>query len=351
MKTKHSIEKPGWELVAKYLSGDANTAEKQAVKTWAAISEKNSKELAEAKLLFEKTDEYYQFKSFNTNAAWEKIRHKTGSKTISIAPRKKQRNVLISRFYKYAAILFLALLVGTAGYYFGIKNQANNVYSEIISTEKQVVNEYQLPDGSVVTLNSNSKLQFPKKFKNNLREVTITGEAFFDVVPDAEKPFIIHAGNARVKVLGTSFNVSAYPENETVEVVVETGTVQVQCSEKSDDLDTGEILLKPGEKGILLNSAGKLEKTLNTDRNYLAWKTQNLVFDQMPLNEVVRYLNKTYHTEIQLKQENLKTLVLTAQFERKPVDFILNVIQLTFDLQLEHENNIYILSENKVANN
>jgi transmembrane sensor len=88
----------------------------------------------------------------------------------------------------------LALLVGTAGYYFGLKNQVQNVYSEVISAEKQVVNEYILPDGSVVALNSNSKLQFPKKFKSNVREVTITGEAFFDVVPDAEKPFIINAG-------------------------------------------------------------------------------------------------------------------------------------------------------------
>jgi ferric-dicitrate binding protein FerR (iron transport regulator) len=347
MKTKHSIEKPGWDLVAKYLSGEATTAEKQAVESWAAFSEKNRYELEEAKILFEKTNDYYLLKSFNTNTAWIKTQQKTVLKTISIAPRKKPRKIFISTFYKYAAILVLALLVGAAGYYFGLKNQVENVYSEIVSAEKQVVNEYILPDGTLVALNSNSKLQFPKKFNNDVREVTITGEAFFDVVPDPEKPFIIHAGNAKVKVLGTSFNINAYPENPTVEVIVETGLVQVTCNEKLNSLESPEIMLNAGEKGILQNEVGNLAKTINTDVNYLAWKTHNLVFENTPLKEVVQYLNKTYHTQIQLKEESLNELVLTAQFEKKPVDFILNVIQLTFDLQLEQAKNIYILSENK----
>jgi ferric-dicitrate binding protein FerR (iron transport regulator) len=106
-------------------------------------------------------------------------------------------------------------------------------------------------------------------------------------------------------------------------------------------------MLNAGEKGILQNEVGNLAKTINTDVNYLAWKTHNLVFENTPLKEVVQYLNKTYHTQIQLKEENLNELVLTAQFEKKPVDYILNVIQLTFDLQLEQAKNIYILSENK----
>ncbi|MBW6535580.1 MAG: FecR domain-containing protein [Mariniphaga sp.] len=350
MKAKHSIEKPEWDLVTKFLASEAKTAEKEAVEKWASQSDQNKHVLEQAKVLYQKTGEYYQVKRFDSDAAWEKTQQRISSETISNAPREKPRNVYISTFYKYAAIFILALLVGTAGYYFGLKNQLQNVYSEVISAEKQVVNEYILPDGSVVALNSNSKLQFPKKFKNSMREVTITGEAFFDVLPDAEKPFIINAGNAQVKVLGTSFNINAYPENETVEVVVKTGTVQVISTEKRNTSETAEIVLNSGEKGTFINSLGKLEKGFNSDPNYLAWKTHNLVFENTPLREVVQYLNKTYHTDIQLKEENLNKLVLTAQFEKKPVDFILNVIQLTFDLQLEQAKNIYILSENETLN-
>ncbi len=345
MKTKHSIENPGWELVVKYLNNEATTVEKETVEKWVTQSEQNKGELQNAKILLETTDEFFQLRQFDTNAAWHKTRQRIRPEIISIAPRENLRKKFVVTFYKYAAIIILAFLVGTAGYYFGLRNQLPGTYSEIISAEKQVINEYVLPDGSLVALNSNSKLEFPKKFKDNNREVTITGEAFFEVVPDPEKPFIINAGNAQVKVLGTSFNVSAYPENETVEVVVETGIVQVVCNEKTDALEVTEILLKPGEKGTLLISPGKLEKTRNTDLNYLAWKTHNLIFDETPLIEVVRYLNKAYHTEIKLNNENLENLVLTAQFEKKSVDFILNVLQLTFGLELIREDNIYILSE------
>ena len=350
MKTKHSIEKPGWDLVAKYLAHETSAAEQEAVETWVAQSEQNRRELQEAKILLEKTDYFYKLKRFSSKSAWEKTQQRIRTEVGVILPQEKQRKLFISTFYKYAAILVLAFLVGVAGYYFGIRNQQNGIYSEIISAEKQVVNQYILPDGTVVALNSNSKLQFPKKFEYGVREVTISGEAFFDVVPDPGKPFIINAGNAQIKVLGTSFNVNAYPENETVEVVVETGKVQVVCSEKLNTQETAEILLNPGEKGILLNSPGKLEKTKNTDANYLAWKTHNLVFENTPLNEVVWQLNKTYHSDIQIKGEYIENLVLTAQFEKKPVDFILNVIQLTFGLHLEQENDMYILSENETLN-
>jgi transmembrane sensor len=350
MKAKHSIEKPGWELMTKYLAHETSSAEHETVEKWAAQSEQNRCELQETKVLLEKTDNFYKLKRFSSNSAWQKTQQRIRDEVGVTSPMKKERKLLISTFYKYAAVLILAFLIGTAGYYFGFKHQLTDVYSEVISAEKQVVNEYLLPDGSVVALNSNSKLQFPGKFKNDVREVTISGEAFFDVVPDPEKPFIINAGNAQIKVLGTSFNVNAYPENETVEVVVETGKVQVVCNEKLNTLEAGEILLNPGEKGILQNSLGKLEKTRNTDVNYLAWKTHNLVFENTPLRDVVHNLNKTYYTEIQVEGKHLENLALTAQFERKPVIFILNVIQITFGLELKQENDIYILAEKETTN-
>jgi len=186
-------------------------------------------------------------------------------------------------------------MLGSAGYYFGFRNKITEVYTEIISTPKQVINEYALPDGSFVTLNSNSKLVYPKHFKGNTREVTIYGEAFFDVKPNPEKPFIINAGNARVKVVGTSFNVSAYPETETVEVVVKTGKVQVTNKNAEALSDANQVFLIPGEKGTLFNKSSILEKSQNSNLNYLAWKTRDFIFNDMPLNEVFQCLAKIFH--------------------------------------------------------
>ena len=115
----------------------------------------------------------------------------------------------------------------------------------------------------MVTLNSNSKLEFPAKFASDKREVTITGEAFFEVKPNPEKPFVINAGGAQVKVLGTSFNVSAYPKTDAVEVIVKTGKVQVTQKTEQLEAETNEVILTPGEKGTFYAGSRILEKTVN----------------------------------------------------------------------------------------
>jgi transmembrane sensor len=131
---------------------------------------------------------------------------------------------------------------------------------------------------------------------------------------------------------------------------LETGIVQVLCCE-GEEREGDELFLNAGEKGTVFNSNRKLEKTVNTDRNYLAWKTHTLVFEKTRLAEVVQYLNKVYHTDIQLENKEMENLLLTAQFEEKSADFILNVIRLTFDLELKQENGIHILSDKTTLNN
>jgi len=244
----------------------------------------------------------------------------------------------------FVSPIIFAVLLGSAGYYFGFRNKVTEVYSEIISAEKQVISEYTLPDGSVVALNSNSKLVFPNKFEGETREVTIYGEAFFNVKPDASKPFIINAGNAQVKVLGTSFNVKAYPGNETVEVVVATGKVQVSGKTGPDEINKNKILLVPGEKGIVTGNGGLTEKMENNNPNYLSWKTHDFVFNEVPLRDVISCLENTYHVDIAMSQPELNDLKLTAHFEDKPIDFVLDVVRLTFNLELSEENEQFTFS-------
>jgi ferric-dicitrate binding protein FerR (iron transport regulator) len=222
MKEKKNIENFNRELLAKYLSNEVSSLEKLEVETWLSQSAENREELEQSRKMLDTVDAFYKAESFNSEVAWKNISAKINPPQMKVIQRKNIRKEVVTRFYKYAAIIVFAVLLGSAGFYIGFRNKVTVVYSEIISPENQVINEYTLPDGSVVALNSNSKLVFPKQFKGDTREVTLYGEAFFDVKPNAEKPFIISAGNAQVKVVGTSFNVSAYPETETVEVVVKT---------------------------------------------------------------------------------------------------------------------------------
>jgi len=344
MKEKKNIEIFNKELLAKYLSNEVNSREKLKVETWLNQSVENREELEQSRKMLDNIDAFYKAKSFDSDVAWNNLKAKINPPQMKVIQRKNIGKEVVTRFYKYAAIIVFAILLGSAGYYFGFRNKVTEIYSEIISPQNQVINEYILPDGSVVALNSNSKLVFPKHFKGDTREVTIYGEAFFDVKPNPEKPFIITAGNAQVKVVGTSFNVCAYPETETVEVVVQTGKVQVISKITETITGANEVYLIPGEKGTLYNKSSILEKSENSNPNYLAWKTRDFTFNEVPLDEVFHCLEKTYHVKIKVEEPELNDLILNAQFDKKSIDFILNVVGLTFNLELSVENEQYTFS-------
>jgi len=340
MKEKQNIREVEWKLVAKYVTGEATAQEKKRVEQWRNQSEENQNELLKIKQIIHNSDNYYFSKKFNADAAWQKVYSKSVKPGLT-THQKSTPKTIFARFYKYAAIIVLALTMGWVGYY-AIQNTLSPNFEEVATSKKQVT-ELVLPDGSVVTLNSNSQLAFPKKFNSNVREVTITGEAYFDVVPNPDKPFVIHAGNAKVEVLGTSFNVRTNLEYNTVEVVVENGKVQVS----RENNEGSEIILTPGEKGVVFGDDKTPEKSFNTNRNFMAWKTHNLVFNETPLNEVVEQLKNVYHVDIQIDEKELLVLPLTATFDKKPVDFVLNVIQLTFDLNVTAQEDLYVLSSRK----
>ncbi len=344
MKNVKNIEFFSPELLAKYILNEVNPEEKSEVDAWLNHSDENREELEQIRKMLDSVDAFYKAEDFNSVAAWQKVQSKMHTPQLRVTQKNNVRKEVISLFYKVAAIVVFAILLGTAGYYFGFRNKITEVYSEIISTEKQVISEYTLPDGSVVALNSNSKLVFQRNFKGNTREVTIYGEAFFDVKHDASKPFIINAGNAQVKVLGTSFNVKAYPETESVEVVVATGKVLVTGKTGIEVNDNHPILLVQGEKGIVANNGSIPAKMENTNPNYLAWKTLDFVFNEIPLHDVIACLENTYHIDIEVSQPELNDLKLTAHFENRPIDFVLNVVRLTFNLDLSEENEQFTFS-------
>ena len=348
MNKMKDIENFNRDLLVKYLNNKVNTDEKLEVENWLKQSEKNQEELEQSRQMLFKVDAFFKAKMYDSNTAWVNVHSKITRLQPAVTGHKTFRREVINRFYKYAAIIVVTVLLGATGYYIGFRNQKSGILSEVTSSNEPTVKEFILPDGSTVALNSDSKLLFPKHFKNDVREVTVYGEAFFDVKPNPDKPFIIHAGNAQVKVLGTSFNVCAYPNTETVEVTVKTGKVQVtNVNQGIVNNENSEVVLIPGEKGTLFNSKNVLEKTTNSDPNYIAWKTRNLVFNEVPLKEVFKSLEKVYHVDIQVSDQKLNNLLLKAQFDQKPVEFVMNVIQITFDLDLKKENEQFTFSERK----
>ncbi len=347
MGKKKNIENSDWELLGKIAANETESNDGFKVKSWENEPEEIRKELEDSLKMMKKVDDYYKIKNFNSHVAWKNVQKQIYPEKAKTIQLKNIRKEAISKFYKYAAIVLITLLLGSVGYYFSFIYQNPAQTKQMVLAEKQVLNEYVLPDGSVVSLNWNSELNFPKSFNDSIREVTLTGEGFFDIKPNPDKPFIINAGNARIKVLGTSFNVSAYPENETVDIVVKTGKVQVFRTKTDSITAINEVILVPGEKGTLFNSSNLLKKMVNKNPNFIAWKTQNLIFDEVPLNEVIQCLEEVYHTDIQITEPDLNNLVYTGHFDQKPIEFVLEVIRLTFNLDVLEDNEQFALSSRK----
>lgn len=336
MKTNQHIEDQNWELLAKSmydLNQDTAAENHPPVSAGILSAEIEKKQVLN---IAQKVDLYFDLNKYPADRAWEKV--ETRIKKHILPNRSFIRSLLSNPLFRIAAAVVFAALLGISGYEFLQQPSATGELLEISATN-QVLNTFKLPDGTLVSLNTDTKIKYPKKFGQKTREVTIEGEAFFEVKPNKNKPFIIHAGKAQIKVIGTSFNVSAYPDTKSVEVIVETGKVQVL----NKTAETDELILIPGDKGTLVNSSNSLLKTTNQDPNFLAWKTRNLTFKATSLSEVIANLEKVYKVNIRIADPGLNELLLTAQFNNYSLDFILKVIESTFQIETRNVNGQYIL--------
>jgi len=324
MKNNFNIRPTNWGLIARILFDSdvkQTTLQKGGVEE---LSSEEKAELEKSRSLGKKIDLYFSQKKYSETIAWEKIR-----KNIT---NNQTRTLPLQMFVRIAAIVVITFALGAFVYqYFQPKN---TVVQNQIVTHDETLNQYELPDGTKVSLNSGSKLSFPTKFEGDTREVTIEGEAFFDVKPDPTKPFIINAGKAQIKVLGTSFNVNAYPGSDKVEVIVETGKVHVTHKQEVNVPATGELILDPGDKGTLLCANNVLLKSKNEDANFLAWKTHDLIFRETSLSDVIITLQKVYKTEIDIADEKIGDLRLTGHYKDYSIDFIMEVIASTFQVNV-----------------
>jgi ferric-dicitrate binding protein FerR (iron transport regulator) len=202
--------------------------------------------------------------------------------------------------------------------------------------------EYTLPDGSTVTLNAGAILTFPSDFDGPLRRVTLQGEAWFEVARDKTKPFIIAAGNARIRVVGTSFFVNTNTARNTREIILASGMVRVYYENSPG---TAALLL-PGEKVEMTAVPQEIIKSRNSDANYLAWKTRYIVFEDTPLLDVIALLNKVYMTNIMLTDKRLRDCRITATFDKQSLESVLNVLKATLDLQVRNTGTEIHLSGN-----
>lgn len=241
----------------------------------------------------------------------------------------------------YAVAGAAAVLLIGLGLFRFLKSSDN---LKTFASDTRIAAPVTLADGSVVHLNKHSVIKYPEKFGQNNREVYFWGEAFFAIASDKTRPFVIEAGDTRIKVLGTSFNVKATEETGRVEVTVNSGSVLFYYVDESETA-LGQVTLSAGDKGIYDRAAGKIAKTVNTDLNFLGWKTGILVFDEAPLGDVLEALSNRYGISFNVTDKQIENLKLTATFDNESLDSILEVIQIVHSVKIRQTGKDYLVTK------
>lgn len=300
------------ELIAKYLSGEASPDEAMALNDW--LEEPGNKiRFQEMEKTWNESYPPIASKAVNKEAAWRKIKptRPIGWTSIGIA-----------------ASVTIIVAVGVWTFF-----EKSSSVDLITAHTNDSTDHIALADNSQVTLYLNTSIEYPKEFSRNSREVKLlAGEAFFSVTKDPEKPFVVHASFADIKVVGTQFNVIMH--NDAVEVGVNEGTVVVYSG-------TDSVYVRRGASVVVRSGQAIANKEM--DANTWAYATRSLSFKDIPVEEVIKSVEKAYSCTITISNDNIKKCKLTATFDNDSLEKVLLLISESLNLKLEQNGQVYTL--------
>lgn len=312
------------DLLVKHLLGEATAEEQAEVNAWVEESDNNRRYYHDFKLIWDNSKKLAAASTIDENAAWQRFQQKVATEKPVTKTMPLGRRI---NWMRVAAILVLMVGGAWMARYMLWGTNTQLVAGNMVVTET-------LPDGTTVTLNKGAVLKYNSRMSGNTRNVTLEGEAFFDVTPDKNKPFIITADDAKIKVVGTSFNVKT--TDEKTEVIVETGVVEVSKKKNS-------VTLNPNEKATVLQSSAVPVKEAVDDVLYNYYRTKELVCNNTPLWRLVDVLNDAYNVNIEIADARLKDMEITTTFKNQDLDGVLEVISRTLNVRVEKNGKNIVL--------
>jgi len=274
-------------------------------------------------------------KEIDVEKAWKSVSSKMHQEELSNDSGKIRIMNMRRTFIRVAAVALILVSLGTGAFYL-VKTGAFSKKIAYSTGNDQKNLLVELSDGSRIFLNRNSELTIRRDFGRNSRNVKLRGEAFFDIAADVSKPFIIDAGNAMVKVVGTSFNVMTSNENSEVEVFVKTGKVVLTSSENSQSIE-----LDPGYIGKINSEI--TAKSVNKDQNYLSWNTGLLVYNGQTLDVVFNDLKRVYNMDIVADDVSILKNRWTSPIDNQNQETIIRLICVSFNLGYTQDGYVYHL--------
>lgn len=309
------------DLLPRYCEGQLSEEERRQVEEWMVQSDENYQIAKQIQTLYLATDTMNVLKQIDTEKALATV-----SARMAVLSGRRTWLIWMQRI---AAVLFIPLLITV----FIQHNDSEPMLAQTmeVRTNPGMTTKINLPDGSVVHLNSESVLRYPSQFTGGIRDVYLEGEAFFTVKKDFRKRFIVSAPHhTQVEVLGTAFNVEAFEDDSLVSTTLVEGKINFSFVEK---LQSQVVTMKPGEKLVYNPASSKVYLSATTGETETAWKDGKVLFSNTPLPEALHMLAKRYHIEFVIVNDKLRNESFTGSFTHQRLDRILEVFKISSNIR------------------
>jgi len=322
--------------ITKYLSGKSSTEEQAELLNWI----RKDGHLQEFQQIKEewKTEVVQESVPSEYAGNWQSIQ----SRMMDQLQNDMQRKQRTLHFFRYAAILLVVVSLPALIYIFTSgKNNIPVSYTTVAADYGQI-SKVVLPDSSVVWVNSGSTIKYNNNFSASNRDIELVGEAFFKVKHNANIPLIVNSSGLRVKVLGTEFSVSAYPEEANIQVVLEKGKVELTSASNArfrQEMKPGE--LASFDKAIQQVSVGNVNTNL-----YTSWKNGLINIYDLPLSELVIKLEKRYNQKFEV-DDDIKNMPYTFTIKNEELSSVLELMEKITPVIAIQDKNVIKLKHNK----
>ncbi len=240
----------------------------------------------------------------------------------------------LRKLERAAAILFIPLVLAGV-WLFNTRQPFRDGDEQIVYNTVEVPlgmrSSMVLPDGTSVSLNAGSTLKYPVAFQQENRRVELTGEAYFDVTKDKNRPFIVSTSDIAVRVLGTSFNCSAYPDDEQIVTALVEGEIEISGKVNGQR----RFPIKPGEVAVFSKNGKTIEKSKVNLEKYISWTSGKLMFRDDPMEKVIEKLGRRYGVKFQLDDRELLKYTYSATFSTESLDQTLKMLALSAPIRFE----------------
>lgn len=301
---------PVYKIIRNIASNGVEYAKE--IREWLDDSNENKKVYQDLLKIWQVTGSFPERFSPNRPKAWLNVQQHIHS--------PKRKYFLYRRIGQIAAAIIVVFMSVWAGTEFDNWKQKNQ-YTEVFSPAGQKTRII-LPDSSIVLLNGNSQIRYSRNFNDENRNIELKGEAYFDVRKDLSRQFIVRTSELDVKVFGTSFNVKAYENDQTVEVGLKNGKIGIDRNEKII------AQLTPGQVATFDKTEQKLDVGEMDINLVSAWTRNEMVFEENSLEEIVKYMERWYGVSIKVAPELLDGELLTFKVKTESLTELLNLINL-----------------------